>query len=362
VAGDPRIERYARVLVETCLDIQPRSQVLLDAGVLARPLVEEIVRLIAQKGAWVITRLSFSRNDSVADPIWATTAPEELVGELPPAELELLRAIDGLIVVLAPENVRDGSELTPARQALVAKAHEPVIPRMVSGDLPWVGCYFPTQASAQAAGMTLAEFEDFVYGACLIDWDAERERMQRIADRFDAADEVRIVAAETDLTLSIAGRQGRVDAGGANMPGGEFFFSPVEDSAEGEIAFLEYPAVRGGVDVEGVRLRFEGGRVVEASARTNEGFLLAMLDTDDGARRLGELGIGCNPAIQRHMRNTLFDEKIDGTVHLALGRGFPFIGGTNESALHWDIVKDLRRGGQLYLDGELVQRDGAWAI
>ena len=360
--ADPRIEQYARVLVEQCLDIQPRQQVLLDAGVLARPLVEEIIRLVALKGAWVIQRLSFSRNDAVPDPIWASLAPEELVSELAPADRHVLETVDAMIAVLAPENTRDGSELSPERQMLVSKAHEPIFPRMVSGDLAWVGCYYPTQASAQAAEMTLSEFEDFLYGACLVDWDAERERMQRLADRFDAAAEVRILGPETDLTLSLVGRHAKVDAGGANMPGGEFFFSPVEDSAEGEIAFVEYPASRGGVDVKGVRLRFESGRVVEASAETNEEFLLTVLDTDEGVRRLGELGIGCNPAIQRHMRNTLFDEKIDGTVHLALGRGFPNLGGSNESAIHWDIVKDLRHGGELHLDGEVVQRDGRWLI
>jgi aminopeptidase len=362
MAADPRIERYARVLVEQCLDIQPRQQVLLDAGVLARPLLEEIVRLVAGKGAWVIPRFSFSRNDAVADPIWATTAPEELIGELPPAERHLLETIDALIVVLAPENIRDGSELSPERQTLVSKAHEPIIPRVVSGDLSWVGCYYPTQASAQAADMTLAEFEDFLYGACLIDWDAERTRMQRLADRFDAADEVRIVGPETDLTLSIAGRQAKVDAGGANMPGGEFFFSPVEVSAEGEIAFVEYPASRGGVDVNGVRLRFEAGLVVDASAETNEDFLVTMLDTDEGARRLGELGIGCNPGITRYMKNVAFDEKIDGTVHVAVGKGFPELGGTNESVVHWDIVKDLRDGGRLEADGRVVQESGRWLL
>ena len=203
--------------------------------------------------------------------------------------------VDAMIAVLAPENTRDGSELSPERQTLVSKAHEPIFPRMVSGDLAWVGCYYPTQASAQAAEMTLSEFEDFLYGACLVDWDAERERMQRLADRFDAADEVRIVGPETDLTLSLAGRHGKVDAGGANMPGGEFFFSPVEDSAEGEIAFVEYPASRGGVDVKGVRLRFESGRVVEASAETNEDFLLTMLDTDEGARRSASSGSAATP-------------------------------------------------------------------
>src|SRR5262249_43666249 len=153
-----------------------------------------------------------------------------------------------------------------------------------------------------------------------------------------------------------------VDAGGGNMPGGEFFCCPVEDSAEGEIVFAEFPAVLSGREMTGVRLRFESGKVVDASADTHEDFLIETLDTDDGSRRLGELGIGCNPGIKRYMKNTLFDEKIDGTVHLALGFGFPNLGGKNESALHWDIVKDLRNGGRIEVDGQLVQENGAWKV
>ena len=210
--------------------------------------------------------------------------------------------------------------------------------------------------------MSLRDYEDFLYGACLLDWDAERERMSHYAERFDAADEVRIVGAETDITLSLVGRTGEVDAGGANMPGGEFYYSPVEDSAEGTISFLEFPAPYLGRDVTGIRLRFEGGKVVDASAATEEAFFLGVLDQDEGSRRLGELGIGCNPGITRFMKNTLFDEKIDGTVHLALGNGLPNIGGTNQSEIHWDIVKDLRPGGQILLDGEVVQQDGVWQI
>ncbi|MDH5333059.1 MAG: aminopeptidase, partial [Thermoleophilia bacterium] len=185
---------------------------------------------------------------------------------------------------------------------------------------------------------------------------------RRYADHFDAATTVRIVAAGTDLTLSIEGRRTEVDAGGKNVPGGEFFTSPVEDSAEGEIAFTEFPAVYGGRELQGIRLRFESGRVVDASADTNEEFLRQVLDQDEGARFLGELGIGCNPGITRYMRNTLFDEKIDGTVHLALGKGIAEVGGTNESAIHWDIVKDLRDGGRIELDGEVVQQDGRWLV
>jgi aminopeptidase len=146
------------------------------------------------------------------------------------------------------------------------------------------------------------------------------------------------------------------------MPGGEVFYSPVEDSAEGLITFEEYPACYGGRAVEGVRPRFKEGRAVEAEARTDEDFLHATLDADPGARRLGELGIGCNPGIQRHLKNTLFDEKIEGTVRLALGNGFPFLGGRNVSAIHWDLVKDLRRGGRIELDGQVVQESGRWRL
>ena len=210
--------------------------------------------------------------------------------------------------------------------------------------------------------MSLRDYEDFLFRACLLDWDAERERMSHYAERFNAAQEVRIVGAETDLKLSVDGREAKVDAGGANLPGGEFFFSPVEDSAEGTISFVEFPAPYGGREVKGIRLRFEGGRVVDASAESHEDFLLEMLDLDEGARRVGELGIGCNPGITRFMKDTLFDEKIDGTVHIALGNGLPGVGGTNRSEIHWDIVKDLRPGGQVLLDGEVVQQDGAWTI
>jgi aminopeptidase len=227
---------------------------------------------------------------------------------------------------------------------------------------PWVGCYFPTAAAAQDAGLSLPAFEDFLYGACLIDWLELRERMERIAERFDAAETVRIVGPETDLTFSLAGRHGKVDALAANMPGGEVFYSPVEDSAEGVISYSEYPACYLGHEVDGVRLQFEGGTIVDASATGDEEFLLGTLDTDEGARRLGEFGIGCNPGIQRHMRNTLFDEKMEGTIHLAVGTGFPQIGGQNQSGVHWDMVKELRRGGRIELDGEVVQENGAWAL
>ena len=210
--------------------------------------------------------------------------------------------------------------------------------------------------------MTLPEYEEFVYDACLLDWDAEEERMGEIKERFDRGRSVHIVGTDTDLTLGIDGREGVVSAGFRNMPDGEVFYSPVEDSAEGVITYAEFPAVYLGHDVVGARLVFREGKVVEASADEGEEFLKQILATDEGASRLGELGLGCNPRITRFTRNVLFDEKIAGTVHLAVGASYTYTGGKNESAVHWDMVKDLRPGGEISVDGELVQRDGAWLI
>ncbi|MER3411877.1 MAG: aminopeptidase [Thermoleophilia bacterium] len=356
--GDGRLQAYAALLVERCLDVQPGWQVLVYSSPLGRPLVEEATRRIARRGAYALPRLSFSR----VDPAWTRRAPSELLARLPAIEAYELDHADCLLVIEAPENTRAGSEVPGERLTLRRSAQRPHVEPFFSGEKPWLGCQFPTHALAQDAGMSLAAFNELLYGAVLVDWDSLAKRMRRIADRFDAGDEVRIVAEGTDLRFSLAGRHGQVDALGANMPGGEVFYSPVEDSAEGVITFAEYPACYGGRAVEGVRLRFQGGRVVEASSRTDEDFLHATLDADEGARVLGEFGIGCNPGIQRHLKNTLFDEKIEGTVHLALGNGFPFLGGTNVSAVHWDMVKDLRRGGRIELDGQVVQDGGTWLI
>ena len=357
-----RLSDYAKLLVEDCIDVQPGWQVVVLGSYLGRPLIEEVVRQIARRGAYAFLHVTFGET-STTSRAWLVEAPLEVVSVASPLELQLLATMDALVVVEAPENTRDGLVVSQERLSAVQAALRPALEPIFRHELPWVGCQFPTPALAQDAGMSTAEFTDFLYGACLLDWAAERTRMQRYADRFDAADEVRIVGDGTDIRLSIAGRTMKVDAAGANIPGGEFFGCPLEDSAEGVIAFSEFPAVYAGREISDIRLRFEGGRVVDATAGTNETFLLEMLERDEGARRLGELGIGCNPGITRYMKNTLFDEKIDGTVHLALGNGMPDLGGTNVSAIHWDIVKDLRvPGSRIELDGEAVQQDGTWLI
>jgi len=354
---DPRIQAYARVLVD-CVDPQPGWQVSIRSQPPGRPLIEEVARELARRGARALVRLSF---DS-AGGTFTRVAPMELIENPCDIELHEIANTDSYIAILAPENTRAAADIPAerlgARQAALRKPHMPFL----TDQKPWVGCYFPTAAAAQDAGLPLPAFEDFLYGAVLIDWHELRDRMERIAEHFDRAETVRIVGVETDLTFSLAGRQGKVDALAANMPGGEIFYSPVEDSAEGVISYLEYPACYLEHEVGGVRLRFEGGRIVEASATSDEEFLLGALDTDEGARRLGEFGIGCNPGIQRHMRNTLFDEKMEGTIHLAIGTGFPQIGGLNESAIHWDMVKELRNGGRIELDGKVVQENGVWAL
>jgi aminopeptidase len=357
---DPRVREYATLLVDRSIDVQAGWQVVVFANVSARPLVEEVARAIGRRGAYAVLRVELGDWRFPVSLAWASEAPDELVESLAPSERHAFGTADAWMTLHAPANTRGGAELGAHRIGLVRKALEPFAARTLTLEMPFVACQFPTPALAQDAEMSTAEFEDFLYGACLLDWEAERTKMERIAERFTAADEVRIVGHETDVTLSLAGREGYIDDGHLNLPGGEVFFAPVEDSAEGVVTYAEFPAVYGSNESVGVRLRFEGGRVVDASARSGEDFLFTTLDIDEGARRIGELGIGCNPGIRRHTKSTLFDEKMYGTVHLAVGSSYAFTGGTNVSAIHWDMVKDLRHGGRILCDGDVVQEDGEW--
>jgi aminopeptidase len=353
---------YAELLVGRCLDVQPGWQVTVRATPLARDLVEEVTRLIARRGAYALPRISWPGEQAGFGAAWAQVVPEERLDEVPRlAQLEA-DTVDAMLIVLSTENARDGAELPAERRARVSRAREPLLRRTRALEIPWNICQYPTAAAAQEAGMTTGQFEEFVFRACLLDWDALADTMRGWAARFDAAEELRIEAPGTDIRIGIAGRTAVVDDGKVNMPGGEFFLSPVEDATQGVIHYDEFPADFLGNRCKGVRLEFRDGRVVDASADENEPFLIQMLDMDDGARALGELGIGCNPGVDRYTGSLLFDEKIGGTIHLALGNAYAFAGGTNVSGLHWDMVKDVRRGGRLYLDGELVQENGEWLI
>jgi aminopeptidase len=360
--ADPRVEEYARLLVERSIDVQPGWQVMVISQPAARPLLEEVVRLIARRGAFPLVRFSYAMEQLPFRLLWAEEAPVELLDQLAPADKYTWDTVDAWMLLGAPENGREGADIPSERRDLLAKGQAEFLGRRLRMEIPWVTCRFPCPALAQDADMGLTAFEDFLYGAVLLDWDAEGEKMRRIADRFDRANEVRIVGDETDLRFSLEGRHGEVDDGHANMPGGEVFYSPVEESTEGVVSFLEYPAYQEPDLVDGVRLVYRNGKVVEASARSNEEALLTKLDRDEGARVLGEFGIGCNPGIQRYMKNTLFDEKMYGTIHLAIGAGLPTIGGKNRSSVHWDMVKELRNGGRIECDGEVVQQNGEWTF
>ncbi|HET7648001.1 MAG TPA: aminopeptidase [Gaiellaceae bacterium] len=355
---DPRIDEYARLLVERSLGVQPGWQVALRGNHLGRPLLEAVMEQVARKGAYPILQLQF---EQVGGP-FVREAPLELLRTTAPLQRRVWEEADGIITVYSPESAHEGADLSDERQAASQEMLAPLRARTMAMSVPWVIAEWPVQSLADEAGMPLEEYEQFVFDAVLLDWDAEGERMRRIAAVFDAGREVRIEGAGTDLTLSVEGRTGSVDDGHLNMPGGEVFYAPVEDSANGVVEFREFPAVYYGTEVEGARLVFENGRVVDATARSNEGFLVQTLDTDEGARGLGELGIGCNPGIQRFMKNVGFDEKIDGTIHLAVGSSYTFIGGRNKSSIHWDIVKDLRSEGRIHVDGRLVQENGRWLI
>ncbi len=361
--ADPRDRELAELMVSRCLGVQPGWQVSVRSTPLARPLMDEVARAIARRGAYYLPRLNWgSDRFRDIDLEWALEAPLELLGELPPIERYAVDEEDARMTIRAPEDVHAGAGLDPERRRLLQQALAPASRRARNLDVRWAVVEYPTAAAAEQAGMTLDEYADFVYDACLLDWDAEEERMREIKDRFDGGRSVHIQGEGTDLTIGIEGREGVVSAGFRNMPDGEVFFSPVEDSAQGVISYGEFPAIYLGHDVVGARLVFRGGEVVEASAEEGDEFLKEVLATDDGSRRLGELGLGCNPRITRFTRNVLFDEKIDGTIHLAVGASYTHAGGKNESAVHWDMVKDLRPGGELSVDGDVVQRDGAWLI
>ena len=240
--------------------------------------------------------------------------------------------------------------------------------RAAKKELKWTGTVYPTPAFAQDAEMSLREFEDFVYDAALVHepdpiaaWQAVSRDQQRLVDWLADKREVRLLGPDTDLTLSIAGRSWANCDGHENFPDGEVFTGPVEDSAQGQVRF-SYPACIAGREVEDVRLWFEDGKVVRATAAKSEDFLVAMLDTDEGARYLGEFAFGTNQGLQRFTKNILFDEKIGGTIHMALGNGYPETGSENRSAIHWDMICDLRQGGEVWVDGELLAKDGQFMV
>jgi len=358
LVNGPDPAAFARLLCGYCLDAQPGQQVVVRATTLAAPLLLAVQRELLERGAWPLLRAELPGQGEA----WWAAAGEAHLDGFAPAELAEAEQTDASLTIQAPENTSALAGVDPTRIARAARARAPI--REASMRRRWCGTFWPTPAAAQQARMGTGEFASFVHRATFLDrpdpvtaWGELSAMQARLAERLGEAAELRIEAEGTDLRLSVAGRTWVNSDGRRNMPSGEVFTGPVEDSAEGRIRF-GIPSSPRGVEVAGIELELRAGRVVDARAQRGHEYLLATLDTDPGARRLGEIGIGTNRGIDRPVGAILFDEKIGGTVHLALGRSYPETGGVNESAVHWDMICDLRAGGRLSADGETLQEDG----
>ena len=365
---DPRVANLARILVGYSTKVGEGETCVIEGSSAAEPLVAAVYEEVLAAGGQPIVSLSFE-GQSVAYYQGASDAQLEWIS---PLQKWAAEEADCRIAVGADTNTRQLSRVPPERQtkrqAATRTLMERTMQRAAEGSHRWVYTLFPTNGYAADAEMSLRDFEDFYFRACLADdadplgaWKRASHECHRLAEWVEGHEEVRIVAPGTDLRLGIAGRHFIPCDGEHNMPDGEFFTGPVEDSVQGEVSF-HLPAVIGGREVAGVRLRFEAGKIVEANAERGEEFLIELLDTDEGARRLGELGIGTNYGIDRGTRDVLLDEKIGGTVHLAVGASYPESGGENESAVHTDMVCDLRQGGRIEVDGEVLQENGRFVV
>jgi aminopeptidase len=350
--------RFADLLAGYCLEVQAGQQVLVRSTALAAPLLLALQSAILQREAWPLLRVELPGE---AEGFLAQARDPQLDGFAALA-LEEARGVDSSLRIMAPDNTRALAGVDPERIARAARARRPV--REAALDRRWSLTLWPTAASAQEAGMSLADFARFVRGALFLDrddpvtaWRALRDRQEALIERLREARELRIEAPGTDLALRVEGRTWVNSDGRRNMPSGEVFTSPLEGSANGTIRYT-IPSSPAGVEVSGIELRFRDGEVVQARAERGEDYLTRTLATDPGARRLGEIGIGTNTGIVRPVGNILFDEKLGGTVHLAVGRSYPEAGGVNESAVHWDMICDLRAGGRLSADGEPIVQDG----
>jgi aminopeptidase len=366
--ADPRIEKLADVLVNYSVAVQPGDKVVVRGETPASPLLEAVYAKVLQAGGHPLMMVSLPG----AQELFFRHASDEQLQHVPEPLKLALETYDVTIRIEGTNNTKALSNIDPARMVMANRAIKEMtkiyMQRAAAGDLRWTVTLFPTNAHAQDAEMSLSEYEDFVYGACMPDsddpvdyWHRFSAWQQKIVDWLKGKERVHVVGPDTDLHLSIAGRTFINSDGKHNMPSGEVFTGPVEDSVNGRVYF-SYPAITAGREVAGIRLWFENGKVVKATAKKNEDFLVQTLDTDEGARYVGEFAIGTNKGITRFTRQILFDEKINGSFHMALGRSYPETGGKNESAIHWDMICDMRDGGEIWVDDELLYKDGEFEI
>jgi aminopeptidase len=365
---DQRADALAQILVQYSTGVKKGDVCVVQATTGAAPLVQAVYEEILRAGGLPILQMSTEE----AQAAFFELADDDQLDWVPPTATWAAENADVRIAILGDENTRALSQADPKKQARAQQARrelmETSMKRAATGEYRWSVTLFPTHAYASEADMSLSAYEDFYYRACLATdeepvtaWQRASDEVKRLADWIEGKEEVHITGPGTDITLGVAGRTWIPCVGTHNMPDGEFFTGPVEDSVNGEVAF-SFPAVYGGREVTGVKFKFEDGKVVDASAERGEAYLIEMLDSDDGSRRLGELGIGTNYGIATGTKEILLDEKIGGTIHLAIGMSYPETGGVNSSAVHWDMVCDLRQGGAITVDGTELQRDGKFVV
>lgn len=366
--SDIRLQRLAQVLVHYSLNVKKGDRLAILSSPDSAPLICEVVREALHAGAFPETFIGISG----VREITLKEGSDEQLTYIPAAQRMIFEEYETMLNILAQDNTKSMNGVDPARIALSQQATRDLMhtymQRSAEGSLRWSIAMFPTNAYAQDAEMSLSDFEDFVYRVCFLDdenpaarWQELGKQQERYVQWLNGKRSIHLQGQDTDLTFSIDGRVFINDDGHYNFPGGEFFTGPVEDSVNGYIRY-SFPASYGGRSVEDVRLRFENGVVVEASAAQGQDYLDKMLSLDEGARRLGEFAFGNNRNVDRCTKNILFDEKMGGTVHLALGASIPQTRGVNQSALHWDMVCDLRKGSEIRVDGELFCKDGEFVV
>jgi len=365
---DPRMTTWAKAIVNYSVVVKPGDSVVIIGGAPAEPLLRAIYREVVANGGYPIMFPIFSGLN--ADLL--LHGQDDQVNWINPVERFLRTEADVVINVLAESNTKSMSAVDPVRQSMFQRARSEILQtymeRDASGVMQWTITLYPTDAFAQDADMSTGDYAEFVFNACKLNqpdpiaaWLELAQEQQRLIDWLTGKDEIHLIGPGTDLRLSAKDRIWCNADGRKNFPDGEVFTGPVETSANGYVQF-SFPVISGGREISDIRLSFENGKVTEASAAKGEDYLLRTLETDEGARFLGEFAFGTNFDIQRFSKNILFDEKIGGTVHMAIGAGYPNTGSTNKSAIHWDMICDLRQGGQVHVDGQPFIRDGRFVV
>jgi len=352
---DGRIKKSAEILVNHSARLKKGELVQIIGSTLAEPLALEVYRQALQKGAIPLLQLSPDR----AGFIYYKYAKKHQLDYYPKHAETLSKKTDSFIYIGGNENTRMLSSIDPSKMSHRMKLMKPI--RDIRKKKKWVIFEYPTNALAQEADMSLDEFEDFVYGSVIQDWSKQKKLQEKVIKRIGKAKQMHIKGNNTDIKMSVEKRKWVLSYGLFNMPSGEVFTSPREKSVNGYISY-DFPAIYAGKEVTGIELEFENGKVKKASATKNESLLKKLIATDKGSNMLGELGIGTNFGIQRFVKQILFDEKIGGTCHLALGDSFEEAKGTNKSAIHWDMIKDLRKGGSIKADNKIIEKNGKFVF